>query len=142
LALPPIAYPAELRVERVVSSSALVAFEGSRYSVPPTQAGQTVTVLARLGEPTLRIISSAGVLVATHRRLPAGAGQLVRLPVHQAALEQAVLAAFTTRPPCRRKANRPPSGEALALASEHVAAAILGVEIPSLERYAELAAAR
>lgn len=142
LALPPIAYPAELRVERVVSSSALVAFEGNRYSVPPTQVGARVTVLARLGEPTLRIVSAAGVLVATHRRLPAGAGQLVRLPVHQAALEQAVLAAFTTRPPCRRKANRPPSGEALALASEHAAGAVPDVEIPSLARYAELAAAR
>ncbi len=142
LALPPIAYPAELRVERIVSSSALVAFEGSRYSVPPTQAGRTVTVLARGGEPTLRIVSAAGVLVVTHRRLPAGAGQLVRLPVHQAALEQAVLAAFTTRPPCRRKANRPPSVEALVLASTYAAGAALDVEIPSLERYAELAAAR
>ena len=53
-----------------------------------------------------------------------------------------MLAAFTTRPPCRRKANRPPSVEALALASTHAAAAILDVEIPSLARYAELAAAR
>jgi hypothetical protein len=51
-----------------------------------------------------------------------------------------VLAAFTTRPPCRRKQNRPPSGEALALASEHAAAAVLDVEVPSLVRYAELAA--
>ncbi len=46
--------------------------------------------------------------------LPAGAGQLVRLPVHQAALERAVLAAFTTQPRCARKPNRPPSAEALA----------------------------
>jgi hypothetical protein len=82
LALPPIAYPAELRVERIVSASALVAFEGNRHSVPPAQAGARVTVLARLGEPTLRIVSAAGVLVATHRRPPAGGGQLVRLPVH------------------------------------------------------------
>src|SRR5713101_454393 len=50
LPLPPVAYPAELQVERVVSSSALVAFEGNRYSVPPSLAGQTATVLARLGE--------------------------------------------------------------------------------------------
>jgi len=34
LPLPPNPYPAEIRVERVVSSSALVAFEGNRYSVP------------------------------------------------------------------------------------------------------------
>lgn len=105
LPLPPVPYPAELHLERVVSASALVAFEGNRYSVPPAQAGQTVAVLARLGEPTLRLVSPAGVLVATHRRLPAGAGQLVRTGAHQAALKHAVLAAFTTRPPCARKPN-------------------------------------
>jgi hypothetical protein len=103
LPLPPIAYPAELRIERIVSASALVAFDGNRYSVPPTLAGQTVAVLARLGEPTLRGVSAAGVLVATHRRLPVGAGQTARSGAHQVALEQAVLAAFTTRPP-------PPAG--------------------------------
>lgn len=142
LPLPPVAYPAELRLERVASSSALVAFEGSRYSVPPTLAGQTVTVFARLGEPTLRLVSAAGVLVATHRRLPAGAGQLVRLPAHQAALEEAVLAAFTTRPPCVRKPNRPPSTEALAFAAALAPGALVEVAIPSLERYAELASTR
>ena len=142
LPLPPTPYPAELRVERIVSSSALVAFEGSRYSVPPNLAGQTVTVLARLGEPTLRLVSAAAVLVATHRRLPAGAGQLVRLPAHQAALEEAVLAAFTTRPPCRRKPNRPPGVEALALAAALAPGALVEVAIPSLERYAELASTR
>ena len=141
LPLPPSAYPACLRVERVVSSSALVCFEGNRYSVPPAQAGQMVSVLARLGEPKLQIVSAAGVLVATHRRLPAGAGQLVRSGAHQTALEQAVLAVFTTRPPCRRKQNRPPSGEALALAGKH-AGAVIDVEIPTLESYAALAGAR
>ncbi len=142
LSLPPTPYPAELRVERIVSSSALVAFEGSRYSVPPNLAGQTVTVLARLGEPTLRLVSAAAVLVATHRRLPAGAGQLVRLAAHQAALEEAVLAAFTTRPPCRRKPNRPPDVEALALAAALAPEALIEVAIPSLQRYAELAGTR
>jgi len=140
--LPAAPYPAELRVERVVSSSALVAFEGNRYSVPPNLAGQVVRVRARLGSPTLQLVSAAGALVATHRRLPAGAGQLVRLPAHQAALEQAVLAAFTTRPPCRRKPNRPPSAEALALACKLAPEALVDVQVPSLERYAELAAAR
>ena len=62
--------------------------------------------------------------------------------MHQAALEQAVLAAFTTRLPCRRKANRPPSAEALALAGKHAAAAAPDVEIPTLESYAALAGAR
>jgi len=137
LALPATAYPAELHIERVVGSSALVSFEGNRYSVPPVLAGQTVTVRVRVGEPLLQIVSAAGVLVATHRRQPAGAGQLVRLPVHQAALEQAVLAAFTTRPRCARKPNRPPTAEALALAG----AAAVDVEIPSLADYARLVAA-
>ncbi len=142
LPLPPQPYPAELRAERVVSSSALVAFEGNRYSVPPAQTGEAVTVRARLGEPTLQVVSAAGVLVATHRRLPAGVGQTARQPGHAAALEQAVLAAFTTGPPCRRKANRPPSPEALLLAAALAPQALVDVEVPSLARYAELAEAR
>lgn len=142
LPLPPAPYPAELRVERVVSSSALVAFEGSRYSVPPNLAGQQVTVFARLGEPTLRLVSAASVLVASHRRLPAGAGQLVRLPAHQEALEQAVLAAFTTRRPCARKPNRPPGSEALALAAALAPDALVEPNLPTLASYAALAATR
>lgn len=142
LPLPPVAYPAELRVERVVSASALVAFEGNRYSVPPNMARQTVTVLARLGEPTIRVVSAAGVLVATHRPLPAGARQVVRTELHRSALEQAVLAAFTTRPPCRRKPNQPPSPEALGLAVALDPGALAEPELPTLEAYAALAAAR
>jgi hypothetical protein len=86
----------------------------------------------------VQIVSAAGVLVASHRRLPAGAGQLVRVAAHQAALERAVLAAFTTRPRCARKPNRPPSAEALALATAQSNAD--DVEIPSLESYARLVA--
>ena len=141
LALPATAYPADLGVERIVSSSALVSFEGNGYSVPPALAGQAVTVRVRVGEPVLQIVSSAGVLLASHRRAPAGTGQLVRPPAHQAALERAVLAAFTTRPRCARKPNRPPTAEALALADKHGVAAV-DVEIPSLAQYAELVAAR
>ena len=139
LSLPAVAYPAELQVERAVSASALVSFEGNRYSVPPTLAGQTVTVRLRVGEPVLQIVSAAGVLVASHRRGPAGAGQLVRSPTDRDALEQAVLAAFTTKPRCARKPNRPPTAEALALAAAHTDAD--DVEIPSLADYARLAAA-
>lgn len=142
LPLPPVPYPAELGVERVASSSALVAFEGNRYSVPPSLAGQTVAVLARLGEPTLRVVSSAGVLVASHRRVPAGAGQIVRTGAHEAALEQAVLSAFTTRPACARKPNRPPSLEALALAAMLAPEALVEPELPTLASYAELVAGR
>jgi transposase len=142
LPLPPVAYPAELRVERVVSASALVAFEGNRYSVPPSLAGQTAAVLARLGEPTLRVVSAAGVLVASHRRLPAGAGQIVRTGADRSALEQAVLTAFTTKPACARKPNRPPSMEALTLAAALHPDALVEPALPTLESYAALAAIR
>ncbi len=142
LPLPPQPYPAELNLERPVGASAVVRFEGNRYSVPPAYVGQTVRVRQRLGESTLQLVSAAGVLVATHRRVPAGAGHTVRQPGHAAALEQAVLAAFTTRRPCRRKANRPPSAEALVLAAALAPQALVDVAVPSLERYAELAEAR
>src|SRR4051794_7988730 len=77
-ALPAIAYPALISVERKASRSALVAFEGNRYSVPPAWAARTVTVHARVGEPVLRIFSTAGELVATHRRALASTGQTTR----------------------------------------------------------------
>jgi transposase len=138
-ALPAAAYPAQITVERRASRSALVAFEGNRYSVPPLHTGRTVTVHARVGEPLLRILSAAGEIVATHRRAAAGAGQTVRSPEHAAALEHAVLRAFTTDHACRRKANRPPGDRALA-----ELARLKGIEPDSapvidLARYAQLA---
>lgn len=50
----------------------------------------------------------SGEVLARHSRRPKGAGAAVRLPEHKAALEQAVLAAFTTKPPAvaRRTARR------------------------------------
>src|SRR5215218_6927896 len=117
LALPAAAFPAQLAVERVVGRSALVAFEGNRYSVSPGLVGQTVTIAARLGELHLEILSAAGRRVARHRRAPAGAGQLLRLDEHARLLEQAVLDAFTTDGPCRRKPNRPPGDSALTAAA-------------------------
>jgi len=113
-ALPALAYPAVITVTRRASRSALVAVEGNRYSVPPQHAGRTVTVLGRVGDPMIRIVSAAGEVVAAHRRAPAGAGQTIRISEHAALLENAVLAAFTTDHACRRKANRPPSPRALA----------------------------
>ncbi len=141
LGLPSGPFPAEICVERPVSRSALVAFEGNHYSVPAALAGAAqVTVRARLGEQTLQVLSAAGTLIAKHRRAPSGAGQLLRSAEHAASLEQTVLSAFTTRPPCRRKQNRPPGQAALA------AAAILRGEQPTdggvvidLEHYAQLA---
>jgi len=131
--------PAVIAVERRASRSALVAFEANHYSVPPICAGRIVTVHARVGEPVLRILTAAGEIVATHRRAPAGAGQTLRSREHANLLEQAVLRAFTTDKTCRRKANRPPSDQALA-----ELARIKGLEPDSapvidLARYAELA---
>jgi hypothetical protein len=47
LGLPAAAFPAQLEVDRVVSRTAMVAFEGNRYSVAPGHIAQTVTVRAR-----------------------------------------------------------------------------------------------
>jgi len=111
--LPALAYPAVITVTRAASRSALVSFEGNRYSVPPAQAGRTVTVLARVGDPMIRLVSAAGEIVATHRRAPTSAGQTIRTSEHTALLEKAVLAAFTTDYACRRKDNRPAGPRAL-----------------------------
>jgi transposase len=117
LALPVVGFPALLEAERVVSRTAMVAFEGNRYSVPPGLVGQSVTVRLRLGELHLEIVSKANRRVARHRRAPAGAGQALQTPEHARLLETAVLDAFTTAKPCRRKENRPPSQAALAEAA-------------------------
>jgi transposase len=138
-ALPHAAYPAVIAVERKASRSALVAFEANRYSVPPAHAGRTVTVHARVGEPVLRLVSAAGEIVATHRRATAGAGQTVRSAEHAAALQQAVLGAFTTGKACRRKANRPPGDTALAELARLKGIQPESAPVISLERYAQLA---
>jgi transposase len=138
LALPAAAFPAQLEVDRVVSRTAMVAFEGNRYSVAPGHIGQTVSVRARLGELHLEILSTAGRRIARHRRAPAGAGQILQSAEHARLLETAVLDAFTTDPPCRRKANRPPGQQALAEAARlrgHNAAGV----VVDLEDYARIA---
>jgi transposase len=136
--LPAVAYPALITVERKASRSALVAFEGNRYSVTPGHAGRTLTIRARVGEPVLQILSAAGDLVATHDRAPAGAGQLVRSPEHAALLEQAVLAAFTTEHACRRKVNRPPGRDALAELARLKGLTAEPAPVIDLARYAAL----
>jgi len=73
--------------------------------------------------------------VTVHR--VASGGGIVRTPEHRAALERAVLAAFTTARPCERKGNHPPGSAARA------AAAVLRDGEPAevvvdLARYAEL----
>lgn len=107
--LPAAIYPATIEQSAKVGPSALVAFEGNAYSVPPGLIGTQVTVRHRLGAAGIEIVSSAGVLLASHRRERPGIGYVVRAPEHDHALEAQVLAAFSTDPPCRRKVNRPPS---------------------------------
>jgi transposase len=124
LSLLPPAFPAIVTAERIVSSQALVAFRGNRYSVPPGLAGSTMTVSHRLGEHTIDITTvsrgtTAATVLARHRRETDGAGVLVRDTVHITALETAVLAAFDSNKPCTRKVRRPPTAAALAEA-EHL----------------------
>lgn len=118
LGLPPVAYPAEGTVTRIVAANALISVDGNRYSVPPALVGAEVQVRQRLGSDELVVISPAGSIIATHQIAPRGVGRLVRLPEHTRALENVVLAAFTTDRPCPTKPNRPPSGAALAIATE------------------------
>jgi transposase len=115
--VPDVPYPAELAVTRTVTAQALVAFRGNSYSVPPGLPGTAVTVTHRLGSPELAIATASGAVIARHRRAPDGAGAVVRDDGHVAALERAVLAAFTSTRPCHRKARKPPSAAALAEAA-------------------------
>ena len=117
LGLPLLAYPATSEVTRTVAQNALVSVDGNRYSVPPAMVGVEVKVRRRLGSDELTIISPAGTIVAAHLTAPRGTGRIVRLPQHTAALENVVLASFTTERPCPTKVNRPPSGAALAIAA-------------------------
>ena len=110
-------------------------------ALPISHAGRTVTVLAQVGEPDLRVVSTAGEIVAEHRRAPAGAGQTIRTAEHAKLLEQTVLAAFTTARACRRKANLPPGKQALAELARRRGLDSEAAPVISLERYAQLAKA-
>jgi hypothetical protein len=134
LPLPPVPYPATLEQTGPVDANATIAFKAARYSVPPGFIGAALTVRHRLGSPTIEIVAPSGTLVAVH--CLAGRG-IVRTPEHRAALEQAVLGAFTTRPPCERKGNHPPGAVARTAAT-----ALRGTDerevVVDLARYAEL----
>jgi transposase len=140
LALPIEPFPATVEVARQVAANCTIAFRGNHYSLPPGLVGQAVIVRHRLGTLELDVSSPAGVLLASHRLAPAGAGRTLRLAGHAAALERVVLQAFTTSQPCRRKANRPPGPQAQAAARQlrllHTSDNEVTVD---LARYAELA---
>lgn len=138
LALPAVPYPATVTVPRVVGASAVVAFRGNSYSLPPGLAGTQVQCRHRLGTGTLEVCSAAGVLLAAHRLAPDGAGTMVRTPAHRAELERVVLSAFTTDRPCQGKGNHPPGAAARAEAARLLSG--LGPDVTvDLARYAELA---
>jgi transposase len=117
-ALPGYSYPAELAEQRKVSAQGLVSWRGNHYSVPPGLSGAIVTVTHRLGSETIGLATDSGVVIAAHHRAIDGAGALVRDAGHVIALEQAVLASFSTARPCTHKTRRPPSAAALAEAAK------------------------
>jgi transposase len=135
--LPAAPYPATVEETNKVGPSALVAFEGNAYSTPPGLIGAEVRVRHRLGTNGVEILSAAGTPIASHRREAPGMGYVLRAPEHDAALQTEVLGAFTTAPPCRRKANRPPSAAARGEAAKLLGATSDDVVV-DLARYAEL----
>jgi len=124
--LPSTPYPAMIEHGRGVSASALIAFDGNQYSVPPVFIGQEVMVKARLGDGSFEVVSASGGVIARHKRAPKGRGETIRTPEHRAALESLVLTGFSTDRPCRRKAHRPPGGRA-----KQAAAVLVGGQTPS-----------
>jgi transposase len=118
LGLPAAPFPAIVETTVAVRDNATVAFRGNCYSTPPGLAGTPLTLRHRLGTGTLEVHSPAGALLVSHRLAPAGAGAVVRTPEHRAALERAVLSAFTMARPCDRKGNSPPGPAALAAAAK------------------------
>jgi hypothetical protein len=76
-----------------------------------------VLVRHRLGSSTLTIATPGGAVLAEHRRVPDGAGAVVRADHHVVALETAVLKAFSDARPCKHKTRRPPSAASVAEAA-------------------------
>lgn len=113
--VPPVAFPIVVTETRKVSRTALVAYDGNFYSVPAGLIGRQIEVRLQIDQPFLELRTDDRGLVARHRRATGGAGQTVRAAAHDEELQKAVLGAFTTDKPCRRKANRPASDRALAL---------------------------
>ena len=143
LSIPSRPFPAELEAERTISPQSLVSFEGNFYSVPPGLPGVQVSVLHRLGEDDIRIVTAGRAVVAQHRKAPRGSGQTIRDAGHVIALERAVLANFTDRAPCKKKVRRPPSAEALAeagrLRDQHAAVSSAERVVIDLSHYAAVA---
>lgn len=107
--LPAVRFPVTLEVTRKVAANATIAYCGNHYSVDPALVGVEVLIRTSPGIDQIDIIDLASGLLARHRLVTAGQGALVRDGDHAIALEAAVLGAFTTATPCRRKPTaRPP----------------------------------
>ena len=136
-ALPAAPYPAIIEVTRIVQANATVNYRGNRYSLPPGLSGSEVTLRNRLGSHGLEIVAASGAKIAEHRLAHDGSGMVIRDPGHAAALEKTVLAAFSIKRPCDKKANVAPSN-----ASLDEAARLLGdvgqTPTVDLRRWAEL----
>ncbi len=136
-ALPAAPYPAIIEVTRIVQANATVNYRGNRYSLPPGLSGSEVTLRNRLGSHGLEIVAASGAKIAEHRLAHDGSGMVIRDPGHAAALEKTVLAAFSIKRPCDKKANVAPS-----YASLDEAARLLGdvgqTPTVDLHRWAEL----
>lgn len=117
-AVPPVPFPATLTVERRVSANCRVAFRGNVYSVPPELAHSAVSVTTRLGEPTIDIAATGGVVIARHHLAPPGAGAVIADHGHVTALNTAALAAFSDAAPHRSKQRIPPGPAARAAADQ------------------------
>src|SRR5664279_1680897 len=137
LDLPALPFPATVTVERPVDDNATVAFRGNRSSVPPGLSGVTLELRHRLASATLEVHAASGILLATHRLAPTGAGTIVRTPEHRAALESVILSSFTVARPCDTKANRPPGPESVSYT--HLTLPTKGREVTvDLQDYADL----
>ena len=74
---PATPYPVIIAEQRAASRQALVAYRGSRYSVPPELAMATVTVTRPVGGQFIDIATPAGIIIARHKLLADGLGARV-----------------------------------------------------------------
>jgi transposase len=75
LALPSVAFPATIEVDRVVGENASVAFRGNRYSVPPGLAGSELTLRHRQLHGRGSLTSRRAVGCASARAVGRGRGR-------------------------------------------------------------------
>jgi hypothetical protein len=78
--LQPLRGPWPFAEPRKVDAESFVSWRGSRYSVPPAQAGREVFVSAVVG----RVFIRAGELVVAEHAQAAKSGQSVADPAHLA----------------------------------------------------------